>query len=126
MKPNADGMKKTVVLGASPNAERFSHRMVISLVKHGIETVPVGLRNGTIAGLKILTGKPLIKDVHTVCLYIGPRHQPEMYDYILSLRPQRIIFNPGTFNPELENLAEKNGIQTVARCALIMLAQGKY
>jgi predicted CoA-binding protein len=119
-------MEKTVVLGASPNPGRFSHQMVTSLVKNGREVVPLGQRKGTIAGRRILTGKPQIEDVHTICMYIGPRHQPPMYDYIFSLKPSRIIFNPGTFNPELAGLAREKGIETVAKCALIMMAQGTY
>ena len=119
-------MKKTVVLGASPNPARFSHRMVASLVKHGKDVVPVGFRKGAIAGVHIVIGKPEIKDVHTVALYLGPDRQPDFYDYIISLKPARIIFNPGTYNPELFKLAQKQGIDTVIDCALVMLGQGIY
>jgi predicted CoA-binding protein len=119
-------MKKTVVLVASPNPMRFSHKMVKSLIRHGYEPVPVGFRDGVINDIKILKGKPEIMDVHTVSLYLGPRNQPEFYDYIISLKPKRIIFNPGTYNPDLIKLAEENNIQSIIECALIMLGKGNY
>ena len=119
-------MKKTVVFVASPNPMRFSHKMVKSLVRHGFEPVPVGFRDGTISGIEILKGMPDIKDVHTISLYLGPRNQPEFYEYIISLHPKRIIFNPGTYNPDLVKLAEENNIQPVIECALILLGRGSY
>ena len=118
--------KKTVVLGASPNPLRFSHKMVKSLVRHGIDVVPVGFRKGKISDVDILIGQPKIKDVHTISLFMGARHQPPFYDYILKLNPRRIIFNPGTYNPELSELAKKNGIEPVIDCALIMLNKGTF
>jgi len=119
-------MKKTLVLGASPNPLRFSHKMVKSLVRHNTEVVAVGFREGEISGIKIQTGTPLFKDIHTVSLYIGPKSQPAIYDYVLSLLPKRIIFNPGTINNEFMELAQKNNIEVVTDCALIMLSSGNY
>ena len=119
-------MKKTVVLGASPNPERFSHRMVASLIKCGYEVVPVGFRQGNIAGTDIIIGRPPITDVDTVTLYLKPERQEEWYNYILSLKPKRIIFNPGTYNPVLYKIAQKNGILPVIDCGLVLLARGMY
>jgi predicted CoA-binding protein len=119
-------LKKTVVLGASPNPSRFSHTMVKTLIKYEHEVVPVGFRPGKIENVDIVIGQPEIKDVHTISLYLGPRNQPLLYKYIIGLSPKRIIFNPGTYNPELLNLANKNGIETVINCALIMLNRGIY
>jgi predicted CoA-binding protein len=77
--------------------------------------------------LTILTGKPTdIGKIHTVTLYMGPAHQKEYYDYILSLNPERIIFNPGTVNPELYKLARNKGIETVIGCMLLMLKTGQF
>lgn len=118
--------RKTVVLGASPNPERFSYRFVASLVRHGEEVLPLGFRKGSIAGVDIIIGTPALEDIHTVALYLRPDHQVDFYDYILSLKPVRIIFNPGTYNPELFRMAQKQGIDTVINCALVMLAQGIY
>jgi len=119
-------MKKTLVLGASPNPIRFSHKMVKSLIRHNTEVVAVGSREGEISGVKIMTGSPPIKDIHTVSLYIGPKGQASIYQYVLSLQPKRIIFNPGTINDEFMNLAKENNIEVVTDCALIMLSSGRY
>ncbi len=114
-------MEKMVVLGASPNPMRFSHKVVRSLLRQHYDVIAVGYREGRIENIEILTGKPEIKDVHTILLYIGTRHQAEYYDYILSLHPKRIIFNPGTENEELKNLALENNIEVKNDCALLML-----
>ncbi len=119
-------MKKTLVLGASPNVMRFSNKAVKSLIRYDYPVVPVGIRKGRIAGIDIIIGKPQIEDIHTVALYVGPARQKEYYDYILSLNPRRIIFNPGTENPELIELAEKEGIEVLEDCTLIMLNNDRY
>ncbi|MCF8380258.1 MAG: CoA-binding protein [Bacteroidales bacterium] len=119
-------MKKTLVIGASTNPLRFSNKMVKSLIKHGFEAIPLGLKTGEIAGIEILTGKPKIENLHTISLYIGPARQIEYYDYFLSLNPKRIIFNPGTYNYELIEMAENNNIECEVSCALIMLSNGNY
>jgi len=118
--------KKTVVLGASPNPARYAYAAIERLVAAGHETVAVGRRNGQIAGLDIRTDYPVIKDVDTLTLYIGPDHQPGLYDYIFSLNPKRIIFNPGTENAELARKARENHIETVFGCTLVMLTIGTY
>lgn len=99
---------------------------VNSLHNKGIDVIPVGLRKGTIHGFEILTGKPVIENVHTVTLYIRPEIQKSMYEYILSLNPKRIIFNPGTENKELKDMAMKKGIETQEACTLVMLSIGAY
>ncbi len=119
-------MKKTVVLGASPNPARVSNGAVIKLINQGFEVVPIGNRNGEIGGLPILMGMPEVEDVHTVTLYLNPRRQEQYYDYILSLNPERIIFNPGTENEELVTMAQKEGIKTEYACTLVMLALDDY
>ncbi|MEQ1745419.1 MAG: CoA-binding protein [Saprospiraceae bacterium] len=119
-------MKKTLVLGATPNPDRYAYRAIHALQRHGHEVVPVGIRPGEVAGLSILQGQPDVPNVDTVTLYIGPERQPAYYDYLLALRPKRIIFNPGTENPDLEQLALKAGIETDEACTLVMLATGQY
>ena len=119
-------MKKTLVLGASPNPERYAYLATQRLTQYGHEAVPVGIRKGEIGGIEILSGKPEVEDVDTVTLYIGPARQPEYYDYIFSLKPKRIIFNPGTENPEFMRLAQVRGIETVEGCTLVMLSIGAY
>src|ERR1044072_996597 len=119
-------MKKTVVIGASENPQRYSYLAVKSLLRHGQDVVPVGLKEGNIGDVKILAGKPPIENVDTVTMYVGPADQKSWYDYILTLKPKRIIFNPGAENEELEAIAEKNGIEVVEACTLVMLSIGNY
>jgi len=117
---------KTLVLGASPNQTRYSYKAVRLLKMYEHEVVPLGIRNGLIAGEKIVLGKPHYTDIHTVTLYVGIERQKEYYDYILSLKPQRIIFNPGTENDEFEKTAKEKNIETVINCTLVMLNSGLF
>ena len=117
---------KTVVLGASPNPIRFSHKAVKSLLRHDQDVVAVGFREGLIVEEKILVGKPLIEDIHTVSIYIGSSRQSDYYDYIISLKPKRVIFNPGTVNPEFMARLSREGIEPVAECMLVMLNEEDY
>lgn len=119
-------MKKTLVLGASPNPARFANKTVKSLIRHNIPVVPLGNREGEIMGHEILTGKPDLPDIHTVTLYLNPQNQKEYYNYLISLSPRRIIFNPGSENQELIKLAIQNEIEVNVACTLIMINSGKY
>jgi predicted CoA-binding protein len=120
-------MKKTLVLGATDNPDRYAFRATHSLLRHGHDVALVGIKKGEIAGRPIIQDKQIpIDEVDTVTLYVGTRNQPEWYDYILNLKPKRIIFNPGTENPELEKLARSQGIQTLQACTLVMLSVGAY
>lgn len=119
-------MKKTVVIGASTNPDRYAYKATVALQIRNYEVVPLGLKKGEINGTAILTGEPDIENVDTVTLYVGPKNQPELYHYIISLNPKRVIFNPGTENSEFQNLLQKNNIQPVEACTLVMLAIGNY
>lgn len=117
---------KTIVLGASPNPERFSYKAVNKLSQYKHEVIAIGKRKGTIENIQIIQETPAINDVHTVAMYLSPENQKEYYNYILSLNPQRIIFNPGTENRELAKLAEEKGIEVVEWCVLVMLSANQY
>lgn len=120
-------MKRTLVLGASPNPQRYSYKAVLSLLKKGHPVFPVGLRKGEISGHKILTTPQAVEDIDTVTLYVGPQNQPGYYDYIINkIQPKRIIFNPGTENEELINLAIENNISVEIVCTLVLLSIGNY
>jgi uncharacterized protein len=114
-------MNRILVLGASPNPQRYSFKAVITLMQYHYEVVAVGFRNGIINGLQILNDKPQVDDIHTILMYMGPHRQKEYYTYILNLQPARIIFNPGTENRELAILGEERGITIINNCALVML-----
>ncbi len=118
--------KPTAIIGASPKPERYAYLATTRLKKHGHTVYPVGIHEGTIEGESILTDKPQLKDIHTVTLYVGPQNQPAWTDYILSLNPKRIIFNPGTENPDFEKKATEKGIECIEACTLVMLSIGDY
>ena len=118
--------KKTLVLGASPNPVRFSHKAVKSLLRHEQEVVAVGFKEGLIVDEEILVGMPHIEDVHTVSIYIGSSRQADYYDYIISLKPKRVIFNPGTVNPEFMGRLKQAGIEALAECMLVLLNEEDY
>jgi uncharacterized protein len=118
--------KKTLVLGASPDPNRYSNLAVKRLVSLGLPVIAVGKRKGIIAGVSIETDQPLYNDIHTVTLYMNAGIQKHYMEYILSFHPERIIFNPGTEHPEFEKAAAEKGIEVVRGCTLVMLSAGTY
>jgi len=118
--------KKTLVLGASLKPDRYSNRAIVSLVEHGHEVVAIGLREGRVGGVSVVKGSPVLQNIHTVTLYMNPDNQEAFLEYILQLKPKRIIFNPGTWNPKLSESAEKIGIEAEIDCTLVMLGSGCY
>lgn len=118
--------KKTVVLGASSKIDRYSNRAVKQLMANGHLVIPIGFENEKINGLQIETALLPIENVNAISLYLNPKRQEAYYDYILSLNPKRIIFNPGTENRDLEQLAKKLNIETIEACTLVMLSVGNY
>ncbi|VBB45084.1 conserved hypothetical protein [uncultured Paludibacter sp.] len=117
---------KTLIIGASNNIGRYSYLAAEKLLAHGHEIELLGVRPDTIFGQTIDTERKQYKDIDTVTLYVGPRHQPEYYDYVISLKPRRVIFNPGTENDEFIRLLEKNNIETEVACTLVLLGTGQY
>jgi predicted CoA-binding protein len=118
--------KKTLVLGASDNPSRYSYLAVQRLRSHGHPVVGIGKKQTLVADVEIDTIKKQFDDIDTITLYLNPMRQKEYYDYILSLKPKRIIFNPGAENDELSSLAKKNNIQPMEACTLVMLSTGQY
>jgi hypothetical protein len=119
-------MKKTVVLGASLKDDSYANLAMHRLAARQIETVGIGLREGIVAGFPVYRGTPHVDEVHTLTLYLNAKRQAPLADYILSLHPKRVIFNPGTENRELFTLLEKNGIEAINACTLVMLATDQY
>jgi predicted CoA-binding protein len=118
--------KKTLVLGATPNTGRYANLAANRLVRSGHSIVNVGLKTGEVAGVAIEKPEIIHNDIDTITLYVGPQHQPELYDYILDTHPKRIIFNPGTENSELRRMANEKGIETEYACTLVLLSIGQY
>jgi len=118
--------KKTLILGATPDSSRYAYLAANRLVRTGHPIVNVGIKKGEVAGVAIEPAEEIHTDIDTVTLYIGTQNQPPLYNYILATNPKRIIFNPGTENPELRNLARERGIETLSACTLVMLSTGEY
>ena len=119
-------MKRTLVVGASPNPDRYSFKATERLADHGHEVFPFGIRNGTICGIEIRTDWPEKADFHTVTLYMNPKRQVDFYQAIIDLHPARVIFNPGTENVVLQAKLNDAGIQWMEACTLVMLSIGNY
>ena len=119
-------MKKTLVLGATPDSSRYAYLASNKLVRHGHEIINVGIKKGEVAGVKIEKPERVHTDVDTITLYVGPHNQTSLFDYILRTNPKRLIFNPGTENPELEAKAQEKGIETMEACTLVLLSTGQY
>lgn len=120
-------MKKiTVVIGASPNPERYSYKAMVSLKQKGFPVIGIGLKEGEVEGMKIVTDRPALEDVDTVSLYVGPHNQAAWTDYIISLKPERVIFNPGTENPALQAALKASGIEYLEACTLVLLSIGNF
>ncbi len=120
--------RKTLVIGASTNPSRYAHIAINRLLQNGQPVLAYGLREGEVSGVPIWTDQSLIKaeEVDTITLYVGARRQPPLYDWILSLSPRRVIFNPGTENPEFAQTLKEAGITPVEACTLVMLGLGQY
>lgn len=118
--------KKTLIIGATPNADRYAYRAAHMLTSKGHPIVNVGIKQGEVAGVKIEKPEEIHSDIDTITLYIGPAIQADYEDYILQTKPKRVIFNPGTENYQFEKLLDQNGIEPVEACTLVLLSIGQY
>ena len=117
---------KTLIIGASNNPERYAYKAAERLLAHGHEIELLGLRSDVIFDKTIDTERKQYTEIDTVTMYIGPQRQPEYYEYIVSLNPRRVIFNPGTENNEFETMLSENGIIAEEACTLVLLGIGQY
>jgi uncharacterized protein len=117
----------TLVLGATTNAERYAFLATQKLLQHGFKVALVGIKKGEVSGIPIQNGCPALTDIDTITLYLSAENQKQYYTYILeTLKPRRLIFNPGTENTELVRLARAEGIEPIMACTLVMLSTGQY
>lgn len=118
--------KKTLILGASDNPSRYSYLALNRLRNNGHPVVAIGKKKAKVSDVELDTDRKEFNDIDTITLYLNPANQQQYYDYILSLHPKRVIFNPGAENEEFENILKKNGIQPVEACTLVLLSTGQY
>jgi len=119
-------MKKTLIIGVSPDPSRYSYKAAHMLKRFNHDIVNVGIKKGDVAGVEIEKPGEIHQDIDTITLYIGPALQPQYHDYILAIKPKRVIFNPGTENYELEKLLDQHDIEPVEACTLVLLSTGQY
>ncbi len=118
--------KKTLVLGATSKPEKYAFRAITNLVDKGHSVLAIGQTAGEVAGIKIQTKAIPLKNIDTVTLYLNPARQREYYNYIIASQPKRVIFNPGTENPEFYQLLTLNNISYEIACTLVLLATNQY
>jgi predicted CoA-binding protein len=118
--------EKTLIIGATTNPDRYSNLVIHRLRAKGYPVLAIGNKSGSVAGVEILNEKIPMKNIHTVSLYLNAQKQPEYYDYIISLNPKRVIFNPGTENPEFCDILLEKGIEVDVACSIVLLASNQY
>jgi hypothetical protein len=128
METDRGDMQTTLVVGASTDPARYAYVAAKMLASRKLDFIPIGIKKGVVFGMEIrdLKSKPPLEDIHTITLYIGPAHQSEWMDYLIGLKPKRIIFNPGTENPEFFKKAQSAGIEAVEACTLVLLSTGQF
>lgn len=118
--------KTTMVLVASTKPDRYSYKAINMLADNNVPVVAISRRPGYIDNIEFIQGKPIIKGIHTLTLYLNPKNQESFYDYIIDINPQRVIFNPGTENSELQNLLNKTDIEWEEACTLVLLTTNQF
>ena len=118
--------KKTLVIGASENPARYSNMAIRLLREYGHEVVALAKRPGTVKDVPIATVFPSNEKINTVTMYIGAQRQAEYYEDILALQPVRVIFNPGTENPEFYSMLKEKRIKVLLACTLLLLRTNQY
>lgn len=113
-------------MGASLNPGRYSNLAIRRLVDHNIDTTAFGIRGGTVSGIQIKDNFVDFQNIDTITLYLNPSHQKEYYQKILDLKPRRVIFNPGTENPEFYEILKNAGVEVEVACTLVLLATDQY
>jgi len=117
---------ETLVIGASLKKERYSNKAILKLRENRLSVKAIGLREGKVLDVEITKEKVQFQNIDTVTLYLNPKRQEEYYQYIITLKPRRVIFNPGTENSFFINLLNENTIKSEIACTLVLLATKQY
>lgn len=118
--------KKTLIIGATDKPGRYAYRALHMLKDHGHSVEGIARREMQVSGVEIRKDKPEYDAIHTVTLYLSAKFQEEYYDYVVDLKPKRVIFNPGTENPKFYDILDENGIDYEVACTLVMLSTNQY
>ncbi len=117
---------KVLIFGSSTNPDRYSYKAAEMLIEYGHEIIQVGRRDGHAHNQPIFSGHPKVDKVHTLTLYMNPKALMEHKDYLVSLQPARVIFNPGTESVALANVFKENGVEVLNACTLVMLRTSQF
>lgn len=118
--------KATLVLGASDNPSRYSYLAINRLRQHGHPVFAIGKKETKVADVNVTITKPMLENIDTITLYLNPERQKEYYDYIISLKPKRVIFNPGAENGDFAETLSAKGIQAIEACTLVLLSTNQF
>ena len=119
-------MKRTLIIGASNNPTRYAFKAANDLMKNGHDIIPFGVKRGEVIGVKMENTWNPNWDIDTVTMYVNSTIQEQYIEDIVALKPNRVIFNPGTENPFFYSILEKNKIQYEEACTLVLLSIGAY
>ena len=115
------------VLGASPTPERYAHKAILSLRRHGHEVIPVHPIHKDIDGLKTASSlDDITRSIDTLTVYVGPKNVHGLIPSIVKAHPKRVILNPGAESAELEAALAEAGIPCLHACTLVMLSTGQF
>lgn len=117
---------KTLILGASLKPNRYSNLAILKFIENNYEAVGIGLEEGQIGQIKIHLGMPRFVNIHTITIYMNAQNQEAYYDYIVSLNPKRVIFNPGTYNLKLQDILMDHAIKFENACTLVLLGTQQF
>lgn len=115
-----------VILGASDKEERYSYKALMLLQEHGFKVIPIHPKLRNIANIPVFESLDKVnEEVHTITMYVGPQISQDLVSSLIRLKPQRIIFNPGSENPAIYESLRANGIEILEACTLVMLKTGQ-
>ena len=117
---------RTLIIGASTNKDRYSYKAIQRLRKLNFDVCALGLYKGEIMDVKIRTQPLNFKNIHTVSIYLRYQNQFQYLNYLISLNPKRVIFNPGSENEVLMNKLKEKKIRCENSCTLVLLSTNQY
>jgi uncharacterized protein len=119
--------QKVAILGASAKPERYSNKAFHMLRQYGHEVLPVSPALKDLDGIKVFASlSEIAGPVDTLTMYVGAAISTGLTSAILELKPKRVIFNPGSENPQLEEELSEAGIDVEEACTLVLLRTNQF